>query len=112
MQGGALKSLKIVLIWPRKFDARNPLRYHNVAGWSSLVARWAHNPKVEGSNPSPATKFRDILSGWFGLFSLAVEANSTNIRAPGGFKSMLAVVGENRRALRSTITTSTEVSTR
>ena len=26
------------------------------AGWSSLVARWAHNPKVDGSNPSPATK--------------------------------------------------------
>ena len=27
----------------------------NAAGWSSLVARWAHNPKVLGSNPSPAT---------------------------------------------------------
>src|SRR5207247_7029056 len=27
------------------------------AGWSSLAARRAHNPKVEGSNPSPATKF-------------------------------------------------------
>ena len=26
------------------------------AGWSSLVARWAHNPKVAGSNPVPATK--------------------------------------------------------
>ena len=25
------------------------------AGWSSLVARWAHNPKVAGSNPVPAT---------------------------------------------------------
>ena len=25
------------------------------AGWSSLAARRAHNPKVEGSNPSPAT---------------------------------------------------------
>ena len=25
------------------------------AGWSSLEARRAHNPKVEGSNPSPAT---------------------------------------------------------
>ena len=25
------------------------------AGWSSLVARRAHNPKVDGSNPSPAT---------------------------------------------------------
>jgi uncharacterized protein (TIGR00251 family) len=26
------------------------------AGWSSLVARRAHNPKVTGSNPVPATK--------------------------------------------------------
>jgi hypothetical protein len=25
-----------------------------VAGWSSLVARRAHNPKVAGSNPVPA----------------------------------------------------------
>ena len=25
------------------------------AGWSSLVARRAHNPKVVGSNPAPAT---------------------------------------------------------
>ena len=25
------------------------------AGWSSLVARRAHNPKVIGSNPFPAT---------------------------------------------------------
>ena len=27
----------------------------HVAGWSSPVARWAHNPKVGGSNPAPAT---------------------------------------------------------
>ena len=26
-----------------------------IAGWSSSVARRAHNPKVVGSNPSPAT---------------------------------------------------------
>ena len=26
------------------------------AGWSSMVARRAHNPKVIGSNPVPATK--------------------------------------------------------
>ena len=25
------------------------------AGWSSLAARRAHNPKVVGSNPAPAT---------------------------------------------------------
>ena len=27
------------------------------AGWSSLVARWAHNPKVVSSNLAPATKY-------------------------------------------------------
>ena len=27
------------------------------AGWSSLVARRAHNPKVVGSNPASATKW-------------------------------------------------------
>ena len=27
-----------------------------IAGWSSPVARRAHNPKVVGSNPAPATK--------------------------------------------------------
>src|SRR3954447_18302197 len=45
----AQKTPRIVAVVPR-------LRYHDSAGWSSLVARWAHNPKVEGSNPSPATK--------------------------------------------------------
>jgi hypothetical protein len=29
--------------------------YSSDAGWSSPVARWAHNPKVAGSNPAPAT---------------------------------------------------------
>ena len=29
---------------------------HTNAGWSSSVARWAHNPEVAGSNPAPATK--------------------------------------------------------
>ncbi len=28
---------------------------HDIAGWSSLEARRAHNPKVNGSNPFPAT---------------------------------------------------------
>jgi hypothetical protein len=32
------------------------------AGWSSPVARWAHNPKVAGSNPAPAT---NLLAGDF-----------------------------------------------
>src|SRR3954447_6596463 len=29
--------------------------HSHAAGWSSLVARRAHNPKVVGSNPTPAT---------------------------------------------------------
>ena len=29
-----------------------------IFGWSSLVARRAHNPKVVGSNPAPATSFK------------------------------------------------------
>ena len=29
-----------------------------IVGWSSSVARWAHNPEVVGSNPSPATMVR------------------------------------------------------
>jgi hypothetical protein len=34
---------------------------HLVAGWSSPVARQAHNLKVVGSNPTPATNSRATL---------------------------------------------------
>ncbi|CAD5376344.1 hypothetical protein OF001_U140005 [Pseudomonas sp. OF001] len=40
---------------PRRFCVKSPT---TDAGWSSLVARRAHNPKVVGSNPAPATKSR------------------------------------------------------
>ena len=38
----------------------------NDAGWSSPVARRAHNPKAAGSNPAPATKLflRVVLLVW------------------------------------------------
>ena len=32
-----------------------------IAGWSSLVARRAHNPKVVGSNPAPAIWFVGLV---------------------------------------------------
>ena len=38
------------------FTPRNNLVYNSCAGWSSLAARRAHNPKVTGSNPVPATR--------------------------------------------------------
>jgi hypothetical protein len=37
------------------------------AGWSSLVARRAHNPEVVGSNPTPATNCVVIDAGWSSL---------------------------------------------
>ena len=42
---------------PRRFGgtAGRPLSWRHDAGWSSSVARWAHNPEVAGSNPAPAT---------------------------------------------------------
>ncbi len=52
-----------------------------IAGWSSLVARRAHNPKVVGSNPTPATLKNPYLSKtgegflfyvWFRLIILMI----------------------------------------
>src|SRR3990170_765983 len=36
------------------------------AGWSSPVARRAHNPKVAGSNPAPATNVKERRGQSFG----------------------------------------------
>ena len=39
-----------------RFAQKRSLHYFKTAGWSSLVARQAHNLKAAGSNPAPATK--------------------------------------------------------
>ena len=44
--------LKIIVV---KFIQLS-IKYIIIAGWSSPVARQAHNLKVVGSNPTPATK--------------------------------------------------------
>ncbi len=36
----------------------NTITLATAAGWSSPVARQAHNLKVVGSNPTPATKYK------------------------------------------------------
>ncbi len=48
---------------PRQKVALDGPKAHNPpsdAGWSSLAARRAHNPKVTGSNPVPATNFQRL----------------------------------------------------
>ena len=44
-----------------------------IAGWSSLVARRAHNPKVGGSNPPPAT-IKEPSSVGLAVFSLCARS--------------------------------------
>ena len=43
--------------------------FYIIAGWSSLVARRAHNPKVVGSNPAPAIAFvfKSAIKAKYGL---------------------------------------------
>ena len=56
----------------------------NSAGWSSLEARRAHNPKVTGSNPVPAT-----------LAQLAqlVEQRTENPRVSGSIPELGTICG-------------------
>ena len=60
---------------------------HSNAGWSSLVARQAHNLKVPGSNPGPAPNLKTLLIR--GGFSLSpplkgdlFDSELKNIRIP------------------------------
>ena len=54
LKGTVLKTVRRV----KPCKGSNPLSsfFNIIAGWSSLVARRAHNPKVVGSNPAPAIK--------------------------------------------------------
>ena len=56
-----LQIASVVRIHLRPFFIKK--RKYNNAGWSSLEARRAHNPKVIGSNPIPATQCPDSSVG-------------------------------------------------
>ena len=51
-----------------------------IAGWSSLEARRAHNPKVAGSNPAPATRTFYVLNA---QIAQLVEQRTENPRVTG-----------------------------
>ena len=52
---------------------------NNIAGWSSLEARRAHNPKVVGSNPAPAT---------LAQIAQSVEQRTENPRVAGSIPAL------------------------
>ena len=58
---------------------RHP-NYSRNAGWSSLVARQAHNLKAAGSNPAPATNFFKLVG--FRRLALAAAYRAGKIHAP------------------------------
>ena len=55
-----------------------------IAGWSSPVARQAHNLKVAGSNPAPATNFSGRMDGCFGAYGGSAKADLFPIVAQTG----------------------------
>ena len=57
----------------------------NIAGWSSLEARRAHNPKVIGSNPIPAT---------YAQIAQLVEQRTENPRVAGSIPALGILLGE------------------
>ena len=58
---------------------------HNDAGWSSPVARRAHNPKAAGSNPAPA-----IVEPWCrGLTCLPVTQENAGSNPVGSAITLL-----------------------
>ena len=59
MRSKLLKNIFVSFCLTEKGNTNIVLR--DGAGWSSLVARRAHNPKVVGSNPAPATNSQQIL---------------------------------------------------
>ena len=70
-------------------EHRFPTAGTPVAGWSSPVARQAHNLKVTGSNPVPATKFYSLIKDFKAeqnarllSFQILVNAWSTFCESP------------------------------
>ena len=60
----------------------NTISYGN-AGWSSLEARRAHNPKVIGSNPVPATQVFTKVKITNAQIAQLVEQRTENPRVTG-----------------------------
>src|SRR5262249_40530137 len=60
------------------------------AGWSSQVARRAHNPEVAGSNPAPATSKALLTQGFLYVF---IPANSAWYST--GYMTALVIQGRS-----------------
>ena len=68
----------MTLAWKGASAINSRRIFKSYRGVEQGLARWAHNPKVGGSNPSPAIFFcmciSGVILGWqmYGLFLVAV----------------------------------------
>ena len=74
-------------------------RERQIAGWSSLVARQAHNLKVVGSNPAPAT---NLVQGIRSLAGVWMERRNESSMAKED-DSAIEVVGTVIKVLPATM---------
>gem|GEM_PF-3251312 len=70
--------------WSAKVSSDKVATYF-AAGWSSLVARRAHNPKVAGSNPAPAT-IGEVPKWYFRTTEVPVGESSSRDFGVSGLK--------------------------
>ena len=68
------------------------------AGWSSLEARRAHNPKVVGSNPAPATRTKYCV---YAQIAQSVEQRIENPRVTGSIPVLGIFLAKGIRACSS-----------
>ena len=89
--------------------------FNNIAGQSSLVARWAHNPKVTGSNPVPATngpvvqwfitfachakdrEFEPRRDRHYGFIAQLAEHKTENLGVVGSIPTEATILNNNSR---------------
>lgn len=60
----------ILFVYSTKSRTFAPVKHRGV---EQLVARWAHNPKVVGSNPAPATKRGSPFGGSLIFYMLGID---------------------------------------
>ena len=66
-----------------KPQGASPHPSSNAAGWSSPVARQAHNLKAAGSNPAPATLLTPSSQGLGGVFPIVALCGAPDRQGPG-----------------------------
>ena len=67
------------------------------AGWSSPVARQAHNLKVAGSNPAPATNQISVLRSMLRSSNIVVSALCPQRMAGMGEKPIASLCSESAK---------------